>query len=1043
MANWNKKELVLPEEFDKIARNAQNAINSVEVLMEIIKKTGDVAKLFLMLSNPAGTIIRLAAEEIIKLCNDFKEIGVFWLLVDPTDPSFGNLNPQTYGLKILQDENGLYQFEPSDPNNGTSERSLILRVDEDYQKTMQLKDLKLYRDPNDKKQGEVGFIPPTPIFYDPPKWELGGYNAATWTGEPLSTVKLPGGILPPQMTPAECLSIMSAAFDDEGDVARFKIPKTTQTRLQSLGTRVKLYTADGSPVNMSNYSDQIQNDKPFDFTTLKSERIYTLPLTTAGPPDFVARALELEQRGEITEIVSSGKPNFSGSSNIEGIEVVAIAALVATSDFTQFVSAWESLQRLFDGAPNFSEMVKKLKAVKFKSDDEELGKDKMVMTNDTRYGEWKKGDFIIGEDSDALGRIDEITEVKTQKRFRDKLNKVYGGPPEFRLISQNVESVDVNPNGTWKEVTTKFKKIGDVNFIAGERIREAQPVPDKESQRNLFAGRTPPTYPITFNYIPKPLKGSALNDNISANDVRIGDVPKYGEILGIDVSAPPSISPNFNSIKIKDMIPGYAGFFDEIIGFAQSLKSFADGADTYIAILLDIIDEYIKYFEDVANKIKAFLSIFTNLPEAGVYWLTIKTFGGNKAIQAALVGSDDPPPDSLKFTAGFLMVSVSGMQGLSSTKGLELLFGQNGLGLEFQEVAPIPEESELDTAVLQLQTQYNAATAAQAELATDVFDAAGLNPPVNFRDATTIQFTEWNNITPNVGDYVLGMKSGCFGQILRFDDLSSKIIVDHIKLGPTITGTTVDEERIVRQYDNKTAQFIEFPYDGSAPLEPGRETSTGQNELLAIDFTKGNATTLVGEGRFTKEVLTNRSSHKPNGKGTTVYKVFQGNENTFAAVEDSIEQITDDNVNWTMAADAPFNTFPSERSMQQQIFKVIDGAVKEPELNTGFNGRLGFFTGDDTIISFTETTSRSSEELAQIFIADVEGRNTEEDGVTRLQIPPTDDDTEYKKMVITVRGDDAITETGQGGIVESYARALDNVPNPENLPADRNLLEDN
>ena len=45
------------EEFDKIARNAQNAINSVEVLMEIIKKTGDVAKLFLMLSNPAGTII--------------------------------------------------------------------------------------------------------------------------------------------------------------------------------------------------------------------------------------------------------------------------------------------------------------------------------------------------------------------------------------------------------------------------------------------------------------------------------------------------------------------------------------------------------------------------------------------------------------------------------------------------------------------------------------------------------------------------------------------------------------------------------------------------------------------------------------------------------------------------------------------------------------------------------------------------------------------------------------------------------------------------
>ena len=36
--------------------------------------------------------------------------------------------------------------------------------------------------------------------------------------------------------------------------------------------------------------------------------------------------------------------------------------------------------------------------------------------------------------------------------------------------------------------------------------------------------------------------------------------------------------------------------------------------------------------------------------------MTIKTFGGNKAIQAALTGSDDPPPDSLKFTAGLPMI---------------------------------------------------------------------------------------------------------------------------------------------------------------------------------------------------------------------------------------------------------------------------------------------------------------------------------------------------------------------------------------------------
>ena len=233
-------------------------------------------------------------------------------------------------------------------------------------------------------------------------------------------------------------------------------------------------------------------------------------------------------------------------------------------------------------------MVKKLNAVKFKSDDVELGKDKMVMTNDSRYGDWKKGDYIIGQDSDAIGRIDEITETKIQKRFRNKVNKVYGPEPGVELVSQNVELVDMNPDGTWKEVTTKFKKFGDINFIAGERVFEAIEVPDKETQRNLFAGNT--TAPKTFNYIKKPMKGSALNDNILAGDVTIGDVPKYGEILGIDVAVPPSISPNFDSVKIKDMIPGYAGFFDEIIGFAEGLKSFADGADAFIAILIGMIE---------------------------------------------------------------------------------------------------------------------------------------------------------------------------------------------------------------------------------------------------------------------------------------------------------------------------------------------------------------------------------------------------------------------------------------------------------------------
>ena len=115
--------------------------------------------------------------------------------------------------------------------------------------------------------------------------------------------------------------------------------------------------------------------------------------------------------------------------------------------------------------------------------------------------------------------------------------------------------------------------------------------------------------------------------------------------------------------------------------------------------------------------------------------------------------------------------------------------------------------------------------------------------------------------------------------------------------------------------------------------------------------------------------------------------------------------------------------------MEQHVFKVIDGAVKDPVLESGYNGRYGYFTGDDTIISF-------GEEKAQTFLADIEGRNQNFTGAgfDRLKIPPTLGDSYTHEMSVVVNGDDSITITDSGGIVESYAVALDNKENPNNLP---------
>ena len=79
----------------------------------------------------------------------------------------------------------------------------------------------------------------------------------------------------------------------------------------------------------------------------------------------------------------------------------------------------------------------------------------------------------------------------------------------------------------------------------------------------------------------------------------------------------------------------YGDFFDEIIQFAEGLKGYAAGADEFIARIIKLIDDTIAEFEEIVNTIKAFLKLFTDgLPAAGIYWLTIKTYGGNKAIQA-------------------------------------------------------------------------------------------------------------------------------------------------------------------------------------------------------------------------------------------------------------------------------------------------------------------------------------------------------------------------------------------------------------------------
>ena len=142
-AKWESKTLGLGGDIQKIARNAQNAINTLDGILSVVKTAGDVAKQFLLLSNPLGAIIRLTADEIIRLANDFKEVGAFYIVIDPFDETYGNRPQLDVGLAIVKNKSGLYELVGSDGN------LLDSPTYNTYLKTLNLDDLSIrYKDIN-------------------------------------------------------------------------------------------------------------------------------------------------------------------------------------------------------------------------------------------------------------------------------------------------------------------------------------------------------------------------------------------------------------------------------------------------------------------------------------------------------------------------------------------------------------------------------------------------------------------------------------------------------------------------------------------------------------------------------------------------------------------------------------------------------------------------------------------------------------------------------------------------------------------------------
>ena len=88
------------------------------------------------------------------------------------------------------------------------------------------------------------------------------------------------------------------------------------------------------------------------------------------------------------------------------------------------------------------------------------------------------------------------------------------------------------------------------------------------------------------------------------------------------------------------------------------MRAFAADAIASIDNLTKYLEDKIKELEELNKAIQSILRIFTlGLPNAGVFSLSIpSTSGGNNAIKDALANATNGPPNSLDYSAGFMMM---------------------------------------------------------------------------------------------------------------------------------------------------------------------------------------------------------------------------------------------------------------------------------------------------------------------------------------------------------------------------------------------------
>ena len=190
------------------------------------------------------------------------------------------------------------------------------------------------------------------------------------------------------------------------------------------------------------------------------------------------------------------------------------------------------------------------------------------------------------------------------------------------------------------EMTVKpMRTVDGLNpFIAGDRIyqMEARGETDDGFDNYVIKGQHTTTLPFPRRIYPK-----------------VGRVAM--EKLAV---LPESTPPDFGGIQIKEIIPGWGEFFQQLENFVKQLKGMISDSSKFIQDMIDMIKGIEKFLQDLIDAIVEFLEFFQiTLPSTGVFALYIPNqFGGNNGLKSAITGAGGIP--DLAYAAGILFVGT-------------------------------------------------------------------------------------------------------------------------------------------------------------------------------------------------------------------------------------------------------------------------------------------------------------------------------------------------------------------------------------------------